>query len=62
MFDLEIFVLRVEVVMADSSTNWAASSMKSVILRDDEIKKRIKELAARITEDYQGKDLVMVGS
>ena len=35
--------------------------IQSVLITEDELKAKIKELAARIRADYEGKDLVLVG-
>jgi hypoxanthine phosphoribosyltransferase len=37
------------------------NDIKDVLLTEDQIKEKIKELAARITEDYKGKDLLVLG-
>lgn len=35
--------------------------IKEVLISEEELHKRIKELGAEITEDYKGKDLVVIG-
>lgn len=35
--------------------------IKEILLNEDEIQKRVKELGKEITEDYIGKDLIVVG-
>ena len=35
--------------------------IKKILLSEEEINKRIKELGAEITEDYRGKDLIIIG-
>lgn len=35
--------------------------IKKILLSEEEINKRIKELGAEITEDYRGKELIIVG-
>jgi len=35
-------------------------NIKKVLFTEDEIKQRVKELGQKITEDYRGKDLVLV--
>ena len=37
------------------------SDIQEVLLSEEQIKARIKELGAQITEDYRGKELVLVG-
>jgi hypoxanthine phosphoribosyltransferase len=36
-------------------------NIKKVLISEDEISAKLAEMGARITEDYQGKDLLMVG-
>jgi len=36
-------------------------AIKEVLLSEEEIKERVKELGAQITEDYKDKDLVVIG-
>lgn len=35
--------------------------IKDILIKEDEIQKRIKELGKEITNDYKGKDLVVIG-
>lgn len=35
--------------------------VKEILVTNEEIKKRVKELGQQITEDYKGKDLMLVG-
>lgn len=35
--------------------------IKEILLSEDQIKNRVKELGKEITEDYQGKDLLVIG-
>ncbi len=35
--------------------------IKKILLTEEEINKRVKELGAEITEDYRGKELIIVG-
>ncbi|WP_461613860.1 hypoxanthine phosphoribosyltransferase [Clostridium sp. Marseille-QA1073] len=37
------------------------NDIKDVLLTEEQIKEKIKELATRITEDYKGKDLLVLG-
>ena len=37
------------------------NDLKEVLLTEEQIKKKINELAARINEDYKGKDLLVLG-
>ena len=38
-----------------------ADGIEQILVSSDEIKVKIEEVAAKISEDYQGKDLIMVG-
>src|SRR5690606_2912609 len=35
--------------------------IKEILVEEDQIRKKVAELGARITEDYRGKDLILVG-
>ncbi len=35
--------------------------IKEILVEEEEIRKRVAELGAKITEDYKGKDLILVG-
>ncbi|WP_353094403.1 hypoxanthine phosphoribosyltransferase [Tissierella praeacuta] len=35
--------------------------IKNILVSEEDIKKRVKELGAQITEDYKNKDLILVG-
>jgi len=35
--------------------------IKQVLVSEEEIAKKVKELGEKITEDYRGKDLLLVG-
>lgn len=37
------------------------SIVKKVLISEEDIKSKVKELGARITEDYRGKDLLLIG-
>lgn len=37
------------------------NDIKSILISEEELAKRIKEMGAQLTEDYKGKDLMVVG-
>ncbi len=37
------------------------NSIKSILITEEEIAKRVKELGAQLTEEYKGRDLLIVG-
>ena len=39
---------------------YCEQDIEKILLQEDELKQRVKELGAQITEDYKGKDLVLI--
>ena len=40
--------------------SYCEQDIEKILLQEDELKQRVKELGAQITEDYKGKDLVLI--
>ncbi|AAO34852.1 hypoxanthine phosphoribosyltransferase [Clostridium tetani] len=41
--------------------NWCEGDIKEVLYNEEELRKKIKEMGKKITEDYKGKDLILIG-
>ncbi|QBD83952.1 hypoxanthine phosphoribosyltransferase [Clostridium tetani] len=41
--------------------NWCEGDIKEVLYSQEELRKKIKEMGKKITEDYKGKDLILIG-
>ncbi|BDR68392.1 hypoxanthine phosphoribosyltransferase [Clostridium tetani] len=41
--------------------NWCKGDIKEVLYNEEELRKKIKEMGKKITEDYKGKDLILIG-
>ena len=59
-------ILRIVIKELEEGKSWLGGSrlnnpIKKVLLSEEEIDKRVRELAKEISEDYRGKDLLVVG-
>ncbi|CDI48249.1 hypoxanthine phosphoribosyltransferase [Clostridium tetani] len=41
--------------------NWCEGDIKEVLYSQEELRKKIKEMGKKISEDYKGKDLILIG-
>lgn len=41
--------------------NWCDEDIKEVLYNEEQLRKRVKEIGSKISEDYNGKDLILIG-
>lgn len=41
--------------------NWCENDIKEILYDEEELRKKIKEMGKKISEDYKGKDLILIG-
>lgn len=41
--------------------NWCDDDIKEVLYNEEQLRKRVKEIGSKISEDYKGKDLILIG-
>lgn len=41
--------------------NWCEEDIKEILLNEEELNKKVKEIGKKISEDYKGKDLILIG-
>lgn len=41
--------------------NWCDDDIKEVLYNEEQLRKRVKEIGNKISEDYKGKDLILIG-